>query len=39
MDCIGYTRQMKRIVGAKVDRPVVTASSLLARVASELLES
>jgi protein AroM len=39
MDCIGYTRQMKRIVGAKVGRPVVTASSLLARVASELLES
>jgi protein AroM len=39
MDCIGYTQQMKRVVGAKVGRPVITASSLLARVASELLES
>jgi protein AroM len=39
MDCIGYTREMKRVVGAKVGRPVITASSLLARIAVEVLES
>ena len=39
MDCIGYTREMKQVVGAAVGRPVITASSLLARVATELLES
>jgi protein AroM len=37
MDCIGYTREMKQLVGAKVGRPVVTASGLLTRVAAELL--
>ena len=39
MDCIGYTREMKQLVGAIVGRPVITASSLLVRVATELLET
>jgi protein AroM len=39
MDCIGYTREMKQLVGARVGRPVITASSLLTRVATELLET
>jgi protein AroM len=39
MDCIGYTREMKQLVSARIGRPVITASSLLARVATELLET
>lgn len=37
MDCIGYTQQMKRIVLAYLDRPVLSASTLLAKVAAEIL--
>ena len=37
MDCIGYTEEMKRTVSAKVRRPVLTATTLLARVIAELL--
>jgi protein AroM len=39
MDCIGYTPPMKRQVRSRLDRPVLLASTLLARVAAELLES
>jgi protein AroM len=37
MDCIGYTKQMKRVVSEAVRRPVVAASTLVTRVAAELL--
>ncbi len=39
MDCIGYTPPMKRRLRSRLDRPVLLASTLLARVAAELLES
>lgn len=39
MDCIGYTPPMKRQLRSRLDRPVLLASTLLARVAAELLES
>ncbi len=38
MDCIGYTQQMKQRVRSRLERPVLLASTLLAKVASELLE-
>lgn len=37
MDCVGYTGEMKQAVRAKVGRPVLTATTLLARVVAELL--
>ena len=37
MDCIGYTEEMKHTVRARVDRPVLAATTLLARVVAELL--
>lgn len=38
MDCIGYTQPMKQRVRSRLERPVLLASTLLAKVASELLE-
>ena len=38
MDCIGYTKAMRQRVRTKLHRPVLLASTLLARVAAELLE-
>ena len=38
MDCIGYTHRMKQRLRVKLNRPVLLASALLARVAAELLE-
>ena len=38
MDCIGYTQPMKQRVRSRLERPVLLASTLLARVAAELLE-
>jgi protein AroM len=38
MDCIGYTRDMKRRIRGVVKRPVLTAATLLARVVAELLD-
>lgn len=37
MDCIGYTEEMKQAVRARVGRPVLMATTLLARVIAELL--
>jgi protein AroM len=39
MDCIGYSLVHKRIVGQATDRPVMLASSTVARVVGELLDS
>jgi protein AroM len=38
MDCIGYTQSMKQQVRSRLERPVLLASTLLAKVAAELLE-
>ncbi len=38
MDCIGYTSAMKAIVRRATRKPVLTASGVLARVASAMLE-
>lgn len=38
MDCIGYTRDMKRRVRGLVERPVLAATTLLVRVVGELLD-
>lgn len=38
MDCIGYTSVMKTIVRRATNKPVLTASGVLGRVASEMLE-
>ncbi len=39
MDCMGYTRQHKQAVGEITGRPVVLASSMIARVVGELVDS
>jgi len=38
MDCIGYTDPMRSILRATTNRPTLVASTVLARVARELLE-
>jgi protein AroM len=37
MDCIGYTREMKHEVRSILGRPVLAATSLLARIVTEML--
>ena len=37
LDCIGYSQAMKSRVRARVDRPVLLARSVVARLASELI--
>ncbi len=37
LDCIGYTQAMKQTVRARVNRPVLLARSVLARIAAELI--
>jgi protein AroM len=39
MDCIGYTKAMRRAVGEHLDVPVLSALSLLGRVAAEVLDA